>query len=160
LESENLSNNEFEDRVAALLTALGFCVDQQGYKLKGAYPDGVAIFDGKYAIVYDCKNKKDFYPTEEDKRALYDYLMKEKLVNEDKEHFCAFIAKSFAGEKEEKNIFYFSVEDLLYLLYKKLILGPKFSLSPLKKILYEKMTVNKETIDNEWRNKCCLIIEY
>jgi len=148
LKTGSLSNDEFEDRIAALLTALGFDVTQKGHKCGGEYPDGIAAFEGKYAIVYDCKNSVDFIPIAEDKRALKKYWDDEKKVHEDKNLFCAFIAKSFG--KVEKDVFYFSVDAILYLLYKKLIMGSKFSLSPFKKVLTDNMNLTIETINNEW----------
>jgi len=148
LKNGGLSNDEFEDRIVALLTALGFDVTQKGHKLGGEYPDGVAAFEDEYAIVYDCKNRVNFIPTAEDKRAIRKYLEDEKKVRKEKNLFCAFIAKSF-GEVQ-KDIFYFSVDAILYLLYKKLIMGFKFSLSPFKKILDDKMNLTIDTIDKEW----------
>ncbi len=82
------------------------------------------------------------------KRALERYLDDEKKVGKEKYKFSAFIAKSF-GE-EQRDIFYFSVDAMLYLLYKKLIIGSKFSLSPFKKILDRNINVTIETIDKEW----------
>jgi hypothetical protein len=55
LRSGNLGNEEFEDRVANLLTALGFNVRQKGYKSRGEYPDGIAFLDDQYSVVYDCQ---------------------------------------------------------------------------------------------------------
>ena len=148
LKSGTLNDDEFEDRIADLLTALGFEVTQKGHKLRGEYPDGIAIFDN-YGIVYDCKNTAEFTPTKDDIRALEKYLNDEKKVYEDYSLYPAFIAKSFK-EHLKPIIFYFSVEDLLYLLYKKLKMGFKFNLSPFKKILSNNMSLNTKTIDNEW----------
>ncbi|ROL56130.1 hypothetical protein D9V84_09410 [Bacteroidetes/Chlorobi group bacterium Naka2016] len=148
LKSGNLSNDEFEDRIYNLLTALGFDVIQKGHKIRGEYCDGVAIFEGGYGIVYDCKNTVDFIPTAENKRALAKYLEDEKKLHEEKNLFNAFIAESFGLEQNE--VFYFSIDALLYLLYKKLIMGSKFRLSPFKKILDNKMSLTIETIKKEW----------
>ncbi len=148
LESESLSNNEFEDRIANLLTALGFDVTQKGHKIKGEYPDGVATFEDWYAVVYDCKNTTNFIPTAEDKRALEKYLNDEDKAREEENLYSAFIAKSFG--KMQREVFYLSVDSILYLLYKKLIIGSKFSLSPFKKILHNNTSVTIETIDKEW----------
>lgn len=148
LKSGTLSNDEFEDRIADLLTALGFDVTQKGHKIKGEYPDGIAAFEDEYAIVYDCKNAVDFNPTAEDKRALEKYLNDEKKARRERYIYGAFIAKSFGGM--QKDVFYFLVDALLYLLYEKLTIGSKFSLSPFRKILYNNLSVSIETIDKEW----------
>lgn len=94
---------------------------QKGYKLKGDYPDGVAIFGGEYAIVYDCKNTENFSPTANDIRALKTYVEDEEKIHKDKSLFGVFIAKSFG--KIASNFFYFPVDALLYLLYRKLEMG-------------------------------------
>jgi hypothetical protein len=148
LKTGSLSDNEFEDRIFCLLTALGFHVTQKGHIIEGEYCDGVATFESEYAIVYDCKNTVDFIPSAENKRALDKYLGDEKKTRKEKYLFSAFIAKSF-GERQ-RDVFYFSVDAMLYLLYKKLIIGSEFSLSPLKKILTNNMSVTIETIDKEW----------
>jgi hypothetical protein len=148
IESESISNNEFEDRIAALLTALGFKVIQKGHKIPGEYPDGVAVFEDKFAIVYDCKNKSNYIPTSGDKRALNKYLSDEKYVREALPLFPVFIAKSFNVPQEK--LFHFTVESLLYLLYKKIVMGDQFNLLPLKKILLNQEELSKEVIDKEW----------
>ena len=50
----------------------------------------------------------------------------------------------------EKDLFYFSVDALLYLLYAKLTVGSKFSLSPFKKILSNNISVTIDIINKEW----------
>lgn len=147
IEATHLSNDEFEDRVVTLLKALGFKVDQKGYKIPGEYPDGVLSFED-YAIVYDCKNKHNFIPSAEDKRAIEKYEKDERKIRTEKNIYCAFIAKSFK-EKTGKHL-YLSINSLLYLLYKKLYLGSKFTLSPLKKIFDNFSPLDKEIIDKEW----------
>ena len=149
LESETLGNDEFEDRVAHLLTALGFDVTQKGHKIKGEYADGIATFDeNEYAIVYDCKNTVNFVPTAENKRALMKYFEDEKKIRKEKSLYTAFIAKSF--KDEQRGIFFVPVDSLLYLLYKKLTMGSKFTLSPLRKILDSDISLTTEMIDKEW----------
>lgn len=149
IEQRTLSNDEFEDRVAVLLNALGFKVVQKGHKIIGEYPDGIASFGNDYAIVYDCKNTQNFLPSAGDERAIEKYLGDEKKIRSERNIYCAFIAKSFK-EQSRKDILYLSINSLLYLLYKKLSLGSKFTLSPLKKILDNFITLEKETIDKEW----------
>jgi hypothetical protein len=149
LQSETLSNDEFEDRVAHLLTALGFDVTQKGHKIKGEYADGIATFDeNECAIVYDCKNTVDFVPTAESVRALEKYFEDEKKVHRGKSLYKAFIAKSFTGG--QRATFFLPVDSLLYLLYKKLTMGSKFTLSPLRKILDSDISLTTEMIDKEW----------
>jgi len=149
LKSGNLGNEEFEDRVANLLTALGFDVVQKGHRIQGEYPDGIANFEDESVIVYDCKNRVDFIPTAEDNRAIEKYMKDEGKMRKGKTILSAFIAKSF-GTASQKDVFYFSIDFLLYLLYKKLSLGSRFNLAPLKKILDNKISLTIETIDKEW----------
>jgi hypothetical protein len=149
IEDKILSNNEFEDRVAVLLNALGFQVNQKGHKIPGEYPDGIASFGDDHAIVYDCKNTQYFMPSAADERAIKKYLDDEKKIRSERNISCAFIAKSFKGEGR-KDIYYLPINSLLYLLYKKVFLGSKFTLSPLKKIFDNLISFGKETIDKEW----------
>ena len=149
MEGMALSNDVFEDRVAVLLNALGFEVKQKGHKIPGEYPDGIASFGNDYAIVYDCKNTQDFILNAEDERAIRKYLKDEKTIRNEQHIYCAFIAKSFWREGR-KDIFYLPITSLLYLLYKKLSLGSKFTLSPLKKILDNFILFKNETINKEW----------
>lgn len=145
-----LSNDEFEDRVAALLNSLSFKVSQKGHKLPGEYADGIAAFARDYAIVYDCKNTDDFIATSEDERAIRKYLEDERKIRDEDNIYCAFIAKSSKTEVKRGN-FYLPMDSLLYLLYKKLVLGAEFSLSPVKKILDDFLPFNDKIIDKEWR---------
>lgn len=149
IEEKTLSNDEFENRIAVLLNALGFETDQRGHKVLGEYPDGIASFGNNYAIVYDCKNTQNFYPSAEDERAIRKYLDDEKKIRSERNIYCAFIAKSFRGQGK-KDIFYLPINSLLYLLYKKLFLGSKFILSPLIKIFDNFTPLGEETIDKEW----------
>ncbi len=149
IERKNLSNNEFEDRIADLLKALSFKVKQQGHILQGEYPDGIFSFED-YAVVYDCKNTSNFSPSSADIRAIEKYLKDEKKVRKEKNIYAAFIAKSFR-QQGEKNVFYFTVSSLIYLLYKKLTLGLDFTLNPIKKILENTIHLTKDIIDKEWR---------
>lgn len=148
MENENISNDEFEDRVCALLTAIGFEVEQKGHIKPGEHPDGVA-FIGDYGLVYDCKNSSGYHPTDADKRALQKYLQDMQLITNGKTLFPVFIAKSFKSNVE-KDFYHFDVESLNYLLYKKIRLGHKFNLSIIKKFLQNKIKLNKENIDREW----------
>lgn len=145
----DLSNNEFEDRCSELLKALGFKVSQLGHIVIGEYPDGEAFLD-EDVIIYDCKNTEDFIPATEDKRKLDDYRDNAKLVHKNKDVYGVFIAKNF-GEKQTGDFLFFPVSVLVYLLYKKIALGHNFNLSPFRKILAKRLTLDQNTIDNEWR---------
>lgn len=150
LESGNLSNNEFEDRLATLLGSLGFIIDQKGHVLVGEYPDGVALMDHELGLVYDCKNTDNFKPSAEDERAIMKYLEDERKAKNVKNLYPAFIAKSFV-EWGKKNTHYFSVTPLLYLSFKKIQMGPKFSLLPMRKMLDNFQALSQDNIDKEWR---------
>jgi len=149
IEEGTLGNAGFEDRVAVLLNALGFMIYQTGHYIPGEYPEGIASFDKDYAIVYDCKNTQNFIPGAEKERAIKKYLKDEKKIRSERNIYCAFIAKSFK-EESKKDILYLQINSLLYLLYKKLSLGSKFTLSPLKKIFDNFIPLEKEIIDKEW----------
>jgi len=149
IESKNLSNEEFEDRIFNLLKALGFDIIQKGHTLPGAYADGIFSLDN-YAVVYDCKNTSNFFPSESDKRSIDRYLQDEIKVRKEKKIYSAFIAKSFE-EISRGDIFYFNVNSLIYLLCKKIQIGSRFVLDPIKKILENKTPLTNEIIDKEWR---------
>ena len=148
IKDTNISNDEFEDRVCALLTAIGFEVEQRGYRVPGEYPDGIAFVEG-YGLLYDCKNSTDYRLNPDDKRAILRYLEDEKKAYESKTLFPVFIAKSFSSY-DEKDIYHLDIEALNYLLYKKICLGSKFNLSRIKKLLDNKTTLNRDIIDKEW----------
>jgi hypothetical protein len=149
IESNDLSYEGYEDRIAVLLFSLGFIVTQKGHKIMGEYADGIAAFTDDHAIVYDCKNMQDFFMTATEERAIKKYLEDEKNTRNEKHLFGAFIAKGFRGIPK-KEILYISTETLLYLLYKKLILGAKFNLLPFKKICTNSILLSREIIDKEW----------
>jgi len=144
-----LNDNDFEDRCYHLLTSLGFEVEQLGHKVVGEYPDGEAKID-EIIIVYDCKNIFDYKPNAEDRRKLNEYVRDAKLKYKNKNVYGAFIARNFE-DLQKGDLFYFPVSSLVYLLYKKIMLGRKFSLSPFRKILAKKEALNQTLIDNEWR---------
>ncbi len=145
----DLSDNDFEDGCSQLLASLGFEVKQLGHKVVGEYPDGEAILD-EILIVYDCKNISEYNPSAEDKRKLNEYVRDAKLKYKDKDVYGMFIARSFEAV-QTGDLFYVPVSSLVYLLYKKTILGGKFSLSPFRKILAKKERLNQTLIDSEWR---------
>ena len=135
LNSNNISNNVFEDIVADIFRAIGFEVEQMGHKKQGAFPDGVLkVPNLNFAIVYDCKNSRDYFPPQDDQRAIRDYVDREgERLREQSPQlrvFSLFIAKSLRS-CEGAN-FGSSVDSILYCLYKKIKLGTKFSLVPCK----------------------------
>lgn len=147
---KDLSSEDFEDKLASLLTALGFEVLQRGHKVKGSYPDGVATYEKDFAIVYDCKNSNNYYPTAEHLRAINQYYADEKRVQgKDKEMFCCLIAKKFTSLLN-KECHLIPVESLLYLLQKKFKLGAKFKLDRIRTILVNNKIFSIENINNEW----------
>lgn len=145
----NLGDNDFEDRCTQLLISLGFEVEQLGHKVVGEYPDGEALLDD-IVIVYDCKNISDYKPSAGDRRKLNEYVRDAKLKYKDKDVYGIFIAKGFEVP-QTGDLFYVPASSLVYLLYKKIRLGKKFTLSPLRKILVKKEKLDRVLIDNEWR---------
>lgn len=147
---KDLSSDAFEDRVASLLTSLGFEVLQKGHKIKGTYPDGIAIYGGDVALVYDCKNSNNYFPTAEHLRAIMQYYTDERRVyGKDKEMFPSFISKTFSS-LQHNTCHLIPVDALLYLLFKKLKLGSKFRLDPIRNIFINKKVFSIDSIDNEW----------
>lgn len=154
-------SNIYEDRVAEIFKALGFEVEQMGYRKKGEHPDGI-IYSSDFAVVYDCKNIKGYFPDKDDKRAMTSYFqMNKKRIKEkqkiDKVYF-AFIAHSYREnidindvEKETstKGLLLMS-ESLLYLIYKKLFLGNSFLLAEFERLISGRV-VTKEVIEEVYR---------
>jgi len=164
VESEDISNDSFEDLVAELFTALGFEVEQMGHKKYGTYPDGKLVTPSPYdfALIYDCKNTKNFYPTEDDKRALKNYIDK---FNADikaeyghiKTVYSCFVAKSFASSltsaSEVGADILLDTTSLIFLLYKRLRLGIKFRLTPLKDACEYKLKLSIKLINDKWAER-------
>jgi hypothetical protein len=140
-----ISNSEYEDRVAEIFKALGFKVEQMGYKEEGECPDGI-IYSKDFAIVYDCKNRSNYVLDARDKRAMIGYVQDAKKGIEEQELikvYFAFIAHSYEKvgnisdiEKETstKGLLLTS-EALLYLIFKKLSLGRSFLLADFEKLI-------------------------
>lgn len=150
-----LSNIEYEDRVAAVFTALGFEVEQLGYKRRGEYPDGI-IYSTDFAIIYDCKNRPSYVLSAKDKRAMVEYVKDARRRIEEQRRiskvYFAFIVHSYEKienvseierETSTKGLLLTS-ESLLYLLFKKLTLGRKFLLTDFEKlVLNQVITIEK-----------------
>lgn len=147
--NRNISNNEFEDIVAKLLIALGFDVEQAGHNVVGAKPDGVATHN-EYSLVYDCKNSDNFYLNEEERRKMDNYIKDENIIRKKHELFPLFIARGY-NNSMKANYNFLTVENLIYLLYKKLTFGFKFSLERLFRIIKRGKELSKDSIDIEFR---------
>ncbi len=145
---DEIGNDEFENRIADLLITLGFNITQMGHQLIGAYPDGRAVLDD-FILVYDCKNSMNYYPLQDDVLSMNSYTKNEKNINPDSQIFAVFIAKSFSNNLNP-NFRYFTVESLLYLLFKKLKLGYKFKLGHIKNMLNSGKELSQTIIDKEW----------
>jgi hypothetical protein len=136
---QTISNNDYEDRIAEIFNALGFEVEQLGHKKEGEYPDGIA-YSKDFAIVYDCKNRSNYFLSASDKRAIIKYIQDAKRRIEErrgiKKVYFALIAHSYDKIESisdiEKEIFskgfLFTSEAMLYLLFKKISLGSSFLL--------------------------------
>ena len=159
-----ISNPEYEDRVAEIFNTFEFEVEQMGHKREGEYPDGI-IYSRDFAIVYDCKNRSNYFLDAKDKRAMIRYVQYAKRrIREQKrieKIYFAFIAHSHTEtlknlssiEKETSTKgALFTSETLLYLLYKKLSLGPRFLLVDFEELISGQI-VTKEAIDKVYENK-------
>jgi len=155
---QQISNQEYEDRVAEILKALGFELEQMGNKREGEYPDGI-IYSRDFAMVYDCKNRSNYFLDAKDKRAMIRYVQyAQRRIREQKrieKVYFAFAAKSYKEilrnlDSIEKETLtkgaLFTSETLLYLLYKKLSQGPSFLLVDFEELVSGQI-ITKETID-------------
>jgi hypothetical protein len=141
--------NEFEDRIFQLLISIGFDVEQKGYKKEGSYPDGIAKIDD-FTIIYDCKNSNEFFLDIACKRAMDDYIKDEKFTNNSKEIIPIFIVKKSSIKNIKSDYRIFEVEPLLYLFYTKIILGNKFNLNLIKKIIGKNLDFNIVQINKDF----------
>jgi len=155
---EPVSANEYEDRIAEALRALGFEVEQMGYKKEGEYPDGI-IYGRDFSIVYDCKNRPDYFLDAKDKRAMIKYIQDAKRRIKEKRGigkvYFALVTHSYNQriknlsdiEKETSTKgTLFTSESLLYLLFKKLSLGQSFLLTDFEGLVSGQI-VTRENID-------------
>ncbi|RSN74562.1 hypothetical protein D6D85_07870 [Candidatus Methanodesulfokora washburnensis] len=142
---QQISNDDYEDRIAEILKALGFEVEQLGHRKEGEYPDGIA-YAKDFAIIYDCKNSFNYSLKANDRRAIIKYIQdaKKKIKEQrgiEKSYF-AIIAHSYSEvknisdiEKETFSIgFLLTSEAMLYLLFKKISLGRSFLLANFEKL--------------------------
>lgn len=150
-----ISNDDFEDVIAEIFRALGFEVNQMGHKRVGSYPDGTLVPPtADFAIVYDCKNTDNYYPTAEHQRALAEYLEKEgKRLQEQKRVrsvYSMFIARSFAQAELKGAHIFISADDLLYALFKRLRLGKDFALTAFDDLAKRNGRIDRQFMDREW----------
>ncbi len=141
-----ISNNEYENKVAQIFNALGFEVEQMGYKREGECPDGI-IYGKDFAIVYDCKNRTDYLLDAPDKRAMIRYVQVAKRRVREREAiekvYFAYVAHSY--HQNTKNLgdiekqagtkgMLLTSETSLYLFYKKLRAGKSFLLADFEEL--------------------------
>jgi hypothetical protein len=143
---QTVSNDAYEDRIAEIFTALGFDVEQLGHKKEGEYPDGIA-YSKDFAIIYDCKNRTNYFLNASDKRAIVKYVQYAKPRIEERKKiekiYFAIIAHSYDKVENISDIekethtkgFLLTSEAMLYLLYKKLSLGPSFLLADFEELI-------------------------
>lgn len=143
---QTISNNEYEDRIAEVFAALGFEVEQFGHKKEGEYADGIA-YSKDFAIIYDCKNRTNYFLNASDKRAIIKYVQDAKRrIGERRKIeriYFAIIAHSYDKvekvsevEKETSSKgFLLTSEAMLYLLFKKLSMGPAFLLADFEELI-------------------------
>ena len=143
---QTISNNEYEDRVAEIFSALGFEVEQLGHKKEGEYPDGI-VYSKDSAVIYDCKNRFNYFLNANDKRAMIKYVQYNKRRIEEqrkiKTVYFALIAHSYdkieniSGIEKETSSkgFLLTSEALLYLLFKKISLGRLFLLTDFEELI-------------------------
>jgi len=153
-----ISTDEYEDRIADVFRALGFETEQIGYKKEGEYPDGI-FYARDFSVVYDCKNRLDYFLDAKDKRAMIKYIQDAKRRIKEKRGiervYFALITHSYdqrtknlsdiEKETSTKGILLTS-DSLLYLLFKKLSLGHSFLLTDLEGLVSGQI-VTRENID-------------
>jgi hypothetical protein len=143
---QTISNNEYEDKIAEIFSALGFEVEQLGHKKEGEYADGIA-YSKDFAVIYDCKNRANYFLNASDKRAIIKYVQHAKKRVEERRKieavYFAIIAHSYDKVEHISDIekettskgFLLTSEVMLYLLYKKLSLGPSFLLADFEDLI-------------------------
>jgi hypothetical protein len=158
---EPISNNEYEDRIAEIFTALGFEVEQLGHRKEGEYPDGIA-YTKDFAIIYDCKNRTNYFLNASDKRAIIKYVQYAKPRIEERRKiekiYFAIIAHSYDKvenisdiEKETSSKgFLLTSEAMLYLLFTKISLGPAFLLADFQELISNQV-ITIENVKNVYR---------
>jgi len=158
---QTISNNEYEDRVAEIFSALGFDVEQLGHKKEGEYADGIA-YSKDFAIIYDCKNRTNYFLNANDKRAIIKYVQRAKKRIEERKKiervYFAIIAHSYdqvenMGDIEKETSskgFLLTSEVILYLLYRKFSLGPSFLLTDFEELISNQV-IKIEDVEDTYR---------
>ena len=156
-----VSNSDYEDRIAEIFNALGFQVEQLGHKKEGEYPDGIA-YSKDFAIIYDCKNRFNYFLNANDKRAMIKYVQYAKRRIEEQrgieKTYFALIAHSYDRvgnishvEKETSSKgFLLTSEVLLHLLSKKLSLGRLFLLVDFEELVSNQV-ITIEDVERTYR---------
>jgi len=153
-----ISTDEYEDRIADIFRALGFETEQMGYKKEGEYPDGI-FYARDFAIVYDCKNRLDYFLDARDKRAMVKYIQDAKRRIKEKRGIerVYFTLITHSYDQRTKNLsdieketstkgILLTSDSLLYLLFKKLSLGQSFLLTDFEGLVSGQI-VTRENID-------------
>jgi hypothetical protein len=159
--TQAISNDGYEDRIAEIFTALGFEVEQLGHRKEGEYPDGIA-YTKDLAIIYDCKNTTKYFLNASDKRAIIKYVQYTKPRIEERRKiekiYFAIIAHSYDRIENMSNIeketsskgFLLTSEAMLYLLFKKISLGPAFLLADFQELISNQV-ITIENVINVYR---------
>ena len=168
--NHEINDKEYEDIVAEIFTALGFEVKQEGHlQPEEEVPDGKLKTENltyNFAIVYDAKTGKNFLPRADDRRAMNLYLKKaiadpflQGGIGKERIYF-AYIARGYApniniGEIRRQmdvhsEVFLFTSEAMLRLLYWKIKLGKNFSLPKLED-LTSKNPINWKDVDEIYK---------
>jgi len=158
----DISNDGFEDVIADIFRAIGFSVEQMGHRVHGNNPDGILVTSLPYdfAIIYDCKNSREYYPNQDDKRALEDYLTRHKVEVKAKcgyitNVYSCFVAKSFdsklSSASEVGADVLLDLRSLLYILYKRLRMGSKFTLVPFGESGKHKKRIDERFVKDHFK---------
>ena len=146
LRNNGLGDGDFEDRVYKLLVALGFDVKQEGHTTPGAYPDGTITIQN-YKLIYDCKNRDNYFPVQADVNQMTNYINNNNMQFPNFQNRGIFIARNFGNIQNRHNYFYYKVDDLLYLYFKKIILGNNFNINSLLLVVNQNVDINPQNID-------------
>lgn len=148
--NSNLSDSDYEDRVYELLIAIGFNVNQKGHIIKGPYPDGIILFENNYMIIYDCKNSDNYFMDLQESRKMNDYIQAESIVNPNKDINGIFIARNYSSNLNRNNYYFYTIDSLLYLLYKRLKKGKEFNVINILRSIRRNQDLNINIIDTDF----------
>ncbi|MCR8454691.1 MAG: hypothetical protein NDP13_06865 [Crenarchaeota archaeon] len=74
-----------------------------------------------------------------------------RLVYRDRKVYGVLLQRVLERDKPAPPLLFSQRTSLFSILYKKIILGRDFNLSPFRKILEKRLNLDQNTIDNEWR---------